>query len=79
MTTDYIVEVGETAGTATCRSHFTVPQEVPALAPRETVAWRHHDRVVREDAEWRLAGRRFRMDLVGELSRHLMTELHDRT
>ena len=75
VTTNCIVEVDEAAGTATCRSYFTVLQEVPALPLQPVVAGRYHDRFVRDDGVWRFAERRFWIDLVGDLSHHLLYEL----
>lgn len=75
VTTNLIVEVDEGSGTATCRSYFTVLQQVPALPLRPVIAGRYHDRFLREDGEWHFAERRFLIDLVGDLSQHLLSEL----
>jgi len=77
VTTNCIVEVDEEAGTGTCRSYFTVLQQVPALPLQPIIAGRYHDRFVREDEVWRFAERRFWIDLVGDLSQHLLTGLPD--
>ena len=77
VTTNCIVEVDEDAGTGTCRSYFTVFQAVPALPLQAIVAGRYHDRFVREDGSWRFAERRFFIDLVGDVSRHLFSGLPD--
>jgi 3-phenylpropionate/cinnamic acid dioxygenase small subunit len=79
VTTNCIVEVDEAAGTATCRSYFTVLQEVPALPLQPVVAGRYHDRFVRTDGTWRFAERRFFIDLVGDVSQHLLTPLPGRS
>ena len=77
VTTNLIVEVDEEAGAATCRSYFTVFQQVPALALQPVIAGRYHDRFVRYDDSWRFAERRFYIDLVGDLSQHLLAPLPD--
>ncbi len=77
VTTNLIVEVDEGSGTATCRSYFTVLQQAPALPLQPVIAGRYHDRFLREDGEWHFAERRFLIDLVGDLSQHLLSELPD--
>ena len=77
VTTNLIVEVDEEAGAATCRSYFTVFQQVPDLALQPVIAGRYHDRFVRYDDSWRFAERRFYIDLVGDLSQHLLAPLPD--
>jgi len=78
VTTNCIVEVDEAAGTAICRSYFTVLQEVAGLPLQPVVAGRYHDRFVLADGTWRFAERRFFLDLVGDVSQHLLTPLPDR-
>jgi len=75
VTTNCIIDVDEDAGTATCRSYFTVLQEVPALPLQPVIAGRYHDGFARYDGVWRFAARRFFIDLVGDLSQHLLTTL----
>lgn len=75
VTTNCIVEVDEDAGTATCRSYFTVLQAVPALPLQPIVAGRYHDRFARQDGEWHFAERRFFIDLVGDVSQHQLVPL----
>lgn len=73
VTTNLIVDVDEGAGTASCRSYFTVLQAVPgALALQPVVAGRYHDRFVRADGTWRFAARHMLVDLVGDLGHHLL-------
>jgi 3-phenylpropionate/cinnamic acid dioxygenase small subunit len=75
VTTNCIIETDEDAGTASCRSYFTVLQAVPDLPLQPIVAGRYHDRFVREDGEWRFAERRFFIDLVGDVSQHQLVPL----
>lgn len=73
VTTNLIVDVDEGAGTATCRSSFTVLQAVPgALALQPIVAGRYRDRFTRVSARWRFASRQIVVELVGDLGQHLL-------
>ncbi len=72
VTTNLIVEVDEDADSATARSYFTVFQAVPGHLPLQPiVAGRYHDRFERRDGRWGFSERRFAVDLVGDVSRHL--------
>ncbi len=77
VTSNLIIEVDDGAGTATCRSYFTVLQQVPDLPLQPVIAGRYHDRFVRDDGAWHFAERRFLIDLVGDLSQHLLSALPD--
>ena len=77
VTTNLILEIDDAAGAATCRSYFTVLQQVDDLALQPIIAGRYHDRFVREADVWRFAERRFHIDLVGDLSHHMLTALPD--
>jgi hypothetical protein len=77
VTTNLIVEVDAAAGTGTCRSYFTVLQQVPALPLQPVIAGRYHDRFVCEDGVWHFSERRFLIDLIGDLSQHLLSPLPD--
>jgi 3-phenylpropionate/cinnamic acid dioxygenase small subunit len=71
--TNPIVEVDDAAGTATCRSYFTVIQAAPGLPLQAICAGRYHDSFERVDGTWRFATRDYSMlDLVGDLSQHLL-------
>ena len=70
--TNPIVTVDEAAGTATCRSYYTVMQQVGDLPLQPVVCGHYHDTFVRVDGEWRFHQRDYTlMDLVGDVSRHL--------
>jgi 3-phenylpropionate/cinnamic acid dioxygenase small subunit len=75
VTTNLIIEVDDDAGTATCRSYFTVLQAVDALPLQPIVAGRYHDRFEREGTTWHFAERRFFLDLVGDVSQHQLVPL----
>lgn len=71
--TNPIVEVDEAAGTARCRSYFTVLQAAPGLPLQPICAGRYHDAFVRVDDRWRFSERDYSMlDLIGDLSQHLL-------
>lgn len=70
--TNPIVEVDEAAGTATCRSYYTVLQQAEALPLQVVAAGRYHDRFERVEGQWRFAWRDYTLfDLQGDLSQHL--------
>jgi 3-phenylpropionate/cinnamic acid dioxygenase small subunit len=75
VTTNVILEADDEAGTATTRSYWTVLQAVPGLPLQPILAGRYHDRFVRVHGTWRFAERRYLIDLVGDLSHHLLTAL----
>lgn len=72
VTTNALIEVDETAGTATARSRFTVFQALEPGGPILPITMgRYHDRFERVEGRWRFADRRIWMDFAGDLSRHL--------
>jgi 3-phenylpropionate/cinnamic acid dioxygenase small subunit len=71
VTTNVVIAVNEEAGTATSRAYFTVLQALPGLPLQPIVSGRYRDRFDRHDGQWRFAERRVRVDLVGDVSRHL--------
>jgi 3-phenylpropionate/cinnamic acid dioxygenase small subunit len=74
--TNVIVEADEAAGTATSRSYFTVLQAVPGqLALQPIIAGRYHDRFERVDGRWRFSAVHFFVDLVGDLSAHMLYDI----
>ena len=71
--TNPIIEIDEEAGTATCRSYYTVFQAAPGLPLQAICAGRYHDAFVRLDDAWHFATRDYSMlDLVGDLSQHML-------
>jgi 3-phenylpropionate/cinnamic acid dioxygenase small subunit len=76
VTTNLLIEVDDQAGTATSRSYFTVLQAVPGeLALQPIVAGRYRDGFERVDGAWRFSARHIIIDLMGDLSHHMMQEL----
>ncbi|MFF4837743.1 nuclear transport factor 2 family protein [Streptomyces sp. NPDC001315] len=71
VTTNVAIEVDEQAGTARSRSYVTVLQALPDLPLQPIAGGRYHDRFERRDGQWRFVQRRARINLVGDVSRHL--------
>lgn len=72
VTTNAIVEVQAEAGTATCRSYYTVLQQTADLPLQAIICGRYHDRFERVNGTWRFAKRHIFTDLFGDLSEHLL-------
>ncbi len=71
--TNPIVEIDEAAGTATCRSYYTVIQATDDLPLQVICAGRYHDSFVRDEAGWHFATRDYSLfDLVGNMNAHLL-------
>lgn len=74
--TNPIVEVDEAAGTATCRSYYTVLQHTDDFPLQVVVTGRYHDRFERVDGRWRFSYRDYtKIDQVGDISRHLSRQV----
>ncbi len=72
VTTNPIIHVDEDRGTATCRSRFTVLQATAELPLQVIVAGRYSDTFHRVDGAWWFESRTMRVDLVGDVSHHLL-------
>lgn len=70
-----IIEIDEIAGTATARSCYTVFQATEQLPLQVIASGRYLDRFARIDGEWCFTERVYRLDLAGDLSRHLQSPL----
>ena len=75
VTTNAIIEVGDGANAASARSYYTVFQRVDELPLQPIIAGRYHDTFQRIDGRWWFDTRIILVDLVGDLSRHLLYEL----
>lgn len=75
VTTNVIVEVDEDAGTGATRSSYTVLQRTERLALQPIIVGRYHDTFRRIDGCWWFDTRVMLVDLVGDLSQHLLYEL----
>ena len=70
--TNPIIDVDDGAGTAACRSYYTVLQQTDDFPLQVIVMGRYHDRFERADGRWRFSYRDYSMiDQVGDLSHHL--------
>jgi len=74
VTTNVVVDVDEAAGTASARAYFTVLQALPGMALQPIVAGRYRDTFALGPGGWRFTERRFGVDLVGDVSRHLAAQ-----
>ena len=75
VTTNLRIELDEERGEAAARSYFTVLQGLPDLPLQPIVAGRYEDRFARAARDWRFRERRMFVDLVGDVSRHLLISL----
>jgi 3-phenylpropionate/cinnamic acid dioxygenase small subunit len=72
VVTNPILEIDEDAGTANCRSYYTVVQQVDGFGPQVIVCGRYYDQFERVVGRWRFCYRDYSMmDLIGDLSHHL--------
>lgn len=76
ITSNSIIEVDRTAGTASARSVYVVLQATDALPLQPIITGRYRDRFARSaDGTWHFIERLFAVDLVGDLSQHLTYEV----
>jgi 3-phenylpropionate/cinnamic acid dioxygenase small subunit len=72
--TNPIVEIDEVAGTATCRSYYTVLQATNDLPLQIIAAGRYHDAFELKDGNWRFSFRDYSLfDLKGDLRALMLT------
>jgi hypothetical protein len=75
LTTNVVIEVDESAATASARSCYMVFQQVDGLPLQPIITGRYHDTFQRVDGEWCFDTREMFVDLVGDVSRHLLIDL----
>ena len=75
LVTNVVLDVDEEAGRASARSSYLVLQQVDDGPLQPIITGRYHDRFERAASRWRFVERRFFVDLVGDLSRHLAYSL----
>jgi len=75
LCTNVIVNVDESAGTATARSSFLVLQATKDLPLQPIVAGRYRDRFERAAGKWRFAEREMDDQQVGDVHEHLAFDL----
>jgi len=74
--TNVIVDVADDGMRAASRSYFTVLQAVPgALALQPVIAGRYRHSYELVDGHWRVASMHVMIDLMGELSHHMLFDL----
>ncbi len=74
--TNPIIEIDEAAGTATCRSYYTVIQATPQLPLQVICVGRYHDVFAKDDDGWYFAARDYSMlDATGNMSAHMLVEV----
>ena len=78
MTTNAIVTLEEGARKAAARSYYTVFQQVEGHPLQPIICGRYHDTFQRIDGGWWFDTRLMIVDLVGDLSRHLLFDLGGR-
>ena len=75
--TNPIIEIDEAAGTATCNAYYTVLQATEELPLQPIIAGRYEDKFERVDGRWRYTEKKFFVELVGDLSHHLLMDLSE--
>ncbi len=75
VTTNAIIEVDDAAGSGSARSYYTVFQRTDELALQPIISGRYHDTFQRIDGRWWFDTRIMLVDLVGDLSQHLLYPL----
>ena len=75
VTTNSIIEVAAGGNTAAARSYYTVFQQLEDFPLQPIIAGRYHDSFQRLAGSWWFDTRIMIVDLVGDLSRHLLYEL----
>lgn len=73
--TNPIVEVDEDEGSATCDSRYVVWQRTGSLPLQAIVCGHYHHELERVEGRWRISHHRFFVDLVGDVSQHLLVEI----
>jgi hypothetical protein len=70
--TNAIVDVDEVGGSATCRSYYTIFQQLEDFPLQVIATGRYHDRFGRIEGNWRFVFRDYSLlDHIGDVSRHL--------
>jgi ketosteroid isomerase-like protein len=75
VTTNVTVEVNDNGDTATARAYYTVLQQTDALPLQPIIAGHYCDSFHRVSGKWCFDTREMFVDLVGNLSHHLLFEL----
>ncbi len=70
-----IIEVAADGASAEARSCYTVLQATEALPLQAIISGRYRDQLRKCDGDWQFARREMHVDLVGDLSQHLLFSL----
>ena len=72
LTTNVIIEVDEGGMKASARSYYTVIQATDSLPLQPIISGRYKDRFRKIENQWQFSSREMIVDLVGDLSAHLL-------
>ncbi len=72
LTSNVIVEIGDSGLDATARSSYTVLQATKLLPLQPIICGRYRDSFNRHDGNWCFARREMFVDLLGDCSQHLL-------
>lgn len=75
LVTNVVVDLEPGGATASARSYYTVLQQVGGSPLQPIVAGRYHDTFQRVDGCWYFDTRTIFVDLLGDVSRHLLIDL----
>lgn len=72
MTTNVMIELEADGQSASTQAYCIVFQALPDFPLQPVIGMRYHDRFEKTDEGWRFSRRRMEVDLLGDLSRHLL-------
>lgn len=75
VTTNAIIHVSDDQTSGTARSYYTVFQRTDSLPLQAIICGHYHDTFRRIEEEWCFESRTMFVDLMGDLSQHLLYEL----
>jgi 3-phenylpropionate/cinnamic acid dioxygenase small subunit len=75
VVTNANIEIDSSRSRGLSRSYYTVFQGTEVLPLQPIVAGRYHDEFVREDEEWRFDKRLIIVDIMGDVSQHLLIDV----
>jgi 3-phenylpropionate/cinnamic acid dioxygenase small subunit len=76
LTTNIIIEVEDSGVEATARAYYTVIQATDSLALQPIISGRYNDRFHKTDGKWGFSRREMFVDLIGDLSAHLLYDVN---
>ena len=72
LTTNVIIEVDEGGMKASARSYYTVIQATGSLPLQPIISGRYKDHFRKIESQWQFSSREMIVDLIGDLSAHLL-------